>query len=98
MPGTPLHYWYDCALSAVGFLEVIQQIEDLIGRRSQFPDDFAVVWILLLLEGAARLIDITKTFGDLLSLGVRDPEHTVRRLRLVLVRATTGVAVAAFLA
>src|SRR5262245_39257978 len=61
--------------SEIVLFEIVQQVEDLVGRGSEPPDDLPVVGILLALKRDSRFIDDAQIFRDFLPLRVGDAKY-----------------------
>src|SRR6185295_4890273 len=75
---------------AVDFLESVQQVEDSVGRCTQFTDDLAVVRVLLALERPPRIIYKAQALCDLLPIGVGEAKHAVDTRDLILLPVPTS--------
>jgi hypothetical protein len=71
--------------SRVGLFEIVQQVENLVRRRSELPDDLAIIRTLLALERTPRLVDVPEVLRHLLTLRVGDPKDPIgsRQFRFV---------------
>jgi hypothetical protein len=67
----------------LNFFKVRHHIEDLVCRSSQLADDLTIVGIVLTLELASRLIDVSQALRHALTLGISYPKDPSNGGRLV---------------
>lgn len=66
--------------SAIDLFEIVQEVEDSIGRRVEFANNLAIGRVLLRLERASGIVDVPKGLRHLLPVAFSDAEHPVPRI------------------
>ncbi len=73
--------------SVLDFFQAVQQFVNAIGRGSELANDFAILGILLGLQGVTRLIDKPQALRDFLALVVANPKDSAGGRRRFVVEA-----------
>jgi hypothetical protein len=79
--------------SGLCFFKTGYQVEDLVGRSPQLPDDLAILSVVLALERARRLIDVPQALRYFLALGIGYPKNPTGRRGLFFYLSPTWITI-----